>query len=156
VARAIRSVASEERPDNVLEPIESLGEELSKDRDSLAHFLDLLRLLDERGLLRLASDFAATNEELIRLGVDWLSRPETQRAVKNLRVLVRALERIDPDRLERVVREIGHAVDQGSKVGPSGPRIGAFALLRQLGDPDTNRGLRVLLAALKDFGAETK
>jgi uncharacterized protein YjgD (DUF1641 family) len=156
VARAIRSVAAAPPPPATSEPSRAFGEELERDRESLAHFLELLRLLDERGLLRLASDFAATNEELIRVSVDWLSRPGTLRAVQNLRVLLGALERIDPVRLEKLITEAGHAVDQASQVGPPGRRVGALGVLRQLGDPDTNRGLRVLLAALRDFGAQTR
>ena len=146
----------EEPSEGVLETGGVLGDELAKDRDALAHFLELLRLLDEKGLLRLASDFAASNEELLRVGVDWLSRPGTLRAVQNLRVLLEAFERVDPQRLERLIAEVGHAAELAARVGPPGRRAGPVALIRLLGDPETNRGLRVLLAALKDFGAESR
>jgi uncharacterized protein YjgD (DUF1641 family) len=154
MARAIRAVESPATP---VDPLTQgdLGREVEKDREALGHFLELVRVLDERGVLRLAGDFAAANEELVRVGTDWLTRSGTQRAIRNLRVLVEALERIDPDKLERLIGEVGRAVDRGTSVGPSERPLGAFALLRQLGDPDTNRGLRVLLAALKDFGVET-
>jgi uncharacterized protein YjgD (DUF1641 family) len=156
VAQPIHSVASEEHPEEVPEPTGVLGDELTKDRDALVHFLELIRLLDEKGLLRIATDFAASNEELLRVSVDWLSRPGTLRAVQNLRVLLEALERIDPKRLEKLITEAGHAADLASQVGPPGRRVGVLALLRQLGEPETNRGLRVLLAALKDFGAKNR
>jgi uncharacterized protein YjgD (DUF1641 family) len=156
VARPIHSVASEGHAEEVPEPIGVLEDELTKDREAMLHFLELIRLLDEKGVLRIATDFAANNEELLRVSVDWLSRPGTLRAIQNLRVLLEALERIDPKRLEKLITEAGHAADLASQVGPPGRRVGVLALLRQLGDPETNRGLRVLLAALKDFGSKNR
>lgn len=156
MARAIRSIASEEPSGGSEKTTTILGEDLDRDRTALDHFLELLRLLDERGLLRLASDFAASNDDLLRVAVDWLTRPGTVRAVRNLRVLLEALERIDPKRLERLITEAGRAAEQASRVAPTERRVGTLALLRQLGDPETNRGLRVLLAALKEFGIDSK
>jgi uncharacterized protein YjgD (DUF1641 family) len=155
MARATRVV---ETPETSTETLTAgdLGREVERDRESLTRFLELVRVLDESGTLRIISDFSAANEDVIRFGVEWLSRPGTRRAVQNLRLLLETFEKIDPARLERLIGEFGRAIERGLKVGPSGPPLGAFAMLRQLGDPDTNRGLRVLLAILKDFGAENR
>jgi uncharacterized protein YjgD (DUF1641 family) len=155
MARAIRVVETPETPGGA--PSDGdLARSVEQDRESVARFLELVRALDESGVLRIVRDFSAANEDLIRVGVEWLGRPGTRRAVQNIRILLETLEKIDPARLERLIREVRDAIDRGASVGPPGPALGAFGLLRQLGDPDTNRGLRVLLAILKDFGVESK
>ncbi len=154
MARPIRSVVPTGKSDEAIESLGDVGEEVARRQDSLRNFLELLRLLDEQGVLRLVSDFVTANEELIRISVDWLSRPENLRTVQNVRVLLASLERIGPAQLERLLRELTRALDRASAVGPAGPRLGAFGLLRQLGDPETNRGLLVLIAALQGFGVD--
>jgi uncharacterized protein YjgD (DUF1641 family) len=155
MARAIRAVEAPETSADSL-TAGDLGREVERDRESLTRFLEFVRVLDESGILRIVSDFSAANEDLIRLAVEWISRPGAQRAIQNLRVLLETLEKIEPAKLERLLGEFGRALDRGIKVGPSERPLGAFALLRQLGEPDTNRGLRVLLEALKDFGVENR
>jgi uncharacterized protein YjgD (DUF1641 family) len=155
MARAIRAVEAPETSADSL-TAGDLGREVERDRESLTRFLEFVRVLDESGILRIVNDFSAANEDLIRLAVEWISRPGAQRAIQNLRVLLETLEKIEPAKLERLLGEFGRALDRGIKVGPSERPLGAFALLRQLGEPDTNRGLRVLLEALKDFGVENR
>jgi uncharacterized protein YjgD (DUF1641 family) len=154
MARPIHSVTTTDRSADAPTGIGNIARETQKDREALSHFLDLIRVLDERGVLRLLSDLATTNDEVIGAGVAWLSRPGASRAVRNLRVLLETLERVDPNQLDRLIREVGRAFDRGSKVPRSDRRLGALALLRQLGEPETNRGLRVLLALLKDLGSD--
>lgn len=155
MARAIRAVRPAEGQNEALEAVTELGSELEKDREALSHFLELLRLLDERGILRLLRDVSRVNEEVVRVGVEWLSRPGSVRAIQNLRVLLATLERIEPARLQKALADIGQAMERAADVAPVGPRLGAIALLRQLGEPETNRGLRVMLAILKDFGTKS-
>jgi len=126
--------------------------ELEATEESLRHFLELIRLLDERGVLRLLSDLLEDNEELVRVSVDWLSRPENVRAIQNLRALARAVQEIDPAKLETVATSMARAVDRAADVPVEGERRGAFAVLRQLGEPDVNRGFRVFLEFLRSLG----
>jgi uncharacterized protein YjgD (DUF1641 family) len=154
LARPIRTVEAPASPDELTRSLEGGARDPVRDQEALTHFLDLLRVLDERGVLRLLGDLASANEEILRVSVDRLSRPGTVRALQNLRVLWGALERIEPARLQRLVDDLDRAMDRGSRVAASERRLGALALLRELGEPQTNRGLRVLLAMLKEFGAE--
>ncbi|MGI0071514.1 MAG: DUF1641 domain-containing protein [Thermoplasmata archaeon] len=153
MAKPIHAIASTPGGD-VLPPVGDLGEELAGAGEALAKFLNLLKVLEDQGVLRLANDFLSSNEALVRFLVDWLSRAENVRTLQNLKVLLSALERVDPDRLEQVVNGLTEGLDRASKVGPPGPRVGVLGLLRQLGEPGANRGLRVLLATLQDFGQD--
>jgi uncharacterized protein YjgD (DUF1641 family) len=122
---------------------------------SVRHFLELLRLLDERGVLRLVRDLVEDNEELVRVGVAWLSRPENLRAIQSARALLRALQQVDPAQLEATAERLTAAIAAAAAVPPESARRGAWAVLRQLGEPDANRGLQVLLAFLRALGASS-
>lgn len=148
VAEPIHEVAAPATPT----PSELLAEEVQGSKEAVANFLELLRVLDEQGLLRTMTDFLRSNEEILRFAADWLSRPRNLRAVQNLRRVLETLDRVDPERLDRILTEVTEAVERAAAVEPAGPRLGGFAVMRQLGEPETNRGLRVLLAALSKFG----
>ena len=152
VAEPIHQVAAPAAPS----PPELLAEEVQASKDAVANFLELLRVLDEQGLLRTMTDFLRSNEELLRFAADWLSRPRNLRAIQNLRTVLETLDRLDPPRLDRLLTEVTAAVERAAAVEPAGPRIGGFAVMRQLGDPETNRGLRVLLTALSEFGTASE
>lgn len=121
--------------------------------ESLRHFLELLRALDENGVLRLVHDLVDDNQEVIRVGVDWLHSPENVRGIQNLRVLFQTLQQIDSRELEAVAGAMARAVDRAATAPDDGERRGAFAVLRQLGDPEVNRGLRVFLEFLRALGS---
>jgi uncharacterized protein YjgD (DUF1641 family) len=129
---------------------------LEGSEEALRHFLELIRVLDERGVLRLVHDLVENNEELVRVALDWLSRPENVRAVQSLRALARSAEGIDPARLESAATAVLRAVDRAASMPDDGRTRGALSVLRQLGEPDANRGLRILLEILRSIGASTR
>ncbi len=130
--------------------------EFEGSEESMRHFLELVRVLDERGVLRLVRDLVENNEELVRVALDWLSRPENIRAVENVRALVRAAERIDPARLEATGTALVRALDAAASAPDDGRSRGALSVLRQLGEPDANRGLRILLEILRALGSTNR
>jgi uncharacterized protein YjgD (DUF1641 family) len=129
----------------------SLGD-IEGSEESMRHFLELIRVLDEKGVLRLVHDLVEDNEEIVRAGVDWMSRPENVRAIQGVRAVGKAAGMLEPDRLEGLVTALARATDRASTLPRDDRRRGVLSVLRQLGEPEVNRGLQIFIEFLRALG----
>lgn len=121
---------------------------------------DLLRLLHERGILRLAHNFLGALPEIGGIVARGLNSPGTVNAVGNLALLFEMLGRVPPSDLARILAGLSAALerlgqtpeertDAERRAAAPGLR-GALGLLR---DEALWQGLAPVLDALRAFGA---
>jgi len=112
-------------------------------REAVERTLDLLRALNERGLLDGARAILEGNEASGRAIREFLMRSQDLRIARNLRAAFELLAAIDLG---------GGGRGAGRSPGAPARPMGLLELRRRLRDPDVSAGLEVVLGALAAIG----
>lgn len=111
----------------------------------------LIETLHASGTLRVLNGFFGQFDDVMDVTLDQLTNEPGRHAVVNLMILAKGLTHLDPDDLQAVQTgtEKGlRAARESMKEGPPG----LLTLMRQLGHPDTRRGLNAMLVFLQTLG----
>jgi uncharacterized protein YjgD (DUF1641 family) len=115
--------------------------------EAIEHALDLLRALDERGMLDAGRALLRDDPAASRALTGFLHDAQSLRIARNLRALAELLSVVDLDR----VGARGSAADAGA-LRP----MGLLELRRRLRDPDVSAGVHRVLDALAEIGRATR
>lgn len=132
-------------------PPTRLSRELEDSAGSLAALLDLVRLLDERGVLRLGSDLLRQQDRVVEVFTERLDPTEVRALLRAARSLADVVRKVDARTLESLAGRIPAALREGERSLKDAP-VGPFDVIAALGDPDVNRGVRMLLGFLRGLG----
>ncbi|QOR39557.1 DUF1641 domain-containing protein [Billgrantia diversa] len=122
--------------------------------DAREELEQLLQMLHEHGVLRLAKDMVGANTAVASVVVDGLGKESTLNAIQNLAVLGMMLSDIPPERFYRVAFAVKEAIDrigqhQPGEEGSDAPGVsGAY---RMLNDDELWRAVSPLVEGLKAF-----
>lgn len=113
----------------------------------------LLETLHQHGVLRLANDLVAANNEVAEVLVKGLQREGTLNAIQNISVILLALSSIPPERVYKLafgLRDMAVALsERGETEAQKAPGVhGAWKMLQ---DDDLWRSLSPLLNGIKAF-----
>lgn len=113
----------------------------------------LLETLHQHGVLRLANDLVAANQEVAEVLVKGLQREGTLNAIQNISVILQALSSIPPERVYKLafgLRDMAVALsDREQSEEQKAPGVhGAWKMLQ---DDDLWRSLSPLLNGIKAF-----
>jgi uncharacterized protein YjgD (DUF1641 family) len=133
----------------------TLATDLAATDESVRELLELVRLLDERGLLRFASDLLREEDRVVAVLSDRVPPDGVRRAMRNLEVLVKTFRDIDPKTLDALARGVPGALEAARRAQGDEP-LGILAILRVLRDPEVNRGVRMVLGFLRGIGADSR
>jgi uncharacterized protein YjgD (DUF1641 family) len=114
-------------------------------REAIERALDLLRALDERGLLEGARATIEGGGAAGRAVEEFLARSRNLRVARNAKALFELFSRLD---LDSMLRAPGGSSPGQAPVRP----IGFLELRRRLRDPDVSAGLDAVLSALAEIG----
>ncbi|MDU6925451.1 DUF1641 domain-containing protein [Franconibacter helveticus] len=116
----------------------------------------LLQTLHEHGVLRLANDLVASNNEWMQVIVSGLSRKGSLNTIQNISVLLLALSTIPPERMYKLafglrdfMAELSREEEQPESASNSAP--GARGAWKMLHDDELWHSLTPLLNGLKAF-----
>lgn len=116
----------------------------------------LLQTLHEHGVLRLANDLVASNNEWMQVIVSGLSRKGSLNTIQNISVLLLALSTIPPERMYKLafglrdfMAELSREEEQPESANNSAP--GARGAWKMLHDDELWHSLTPLLNGLKAF-----
>jgi uncharacterized protein YjgD (DUF1641 family) len=154
VARPIRARPSpSEAPSGAL--TEALVPDLEASSEAIRQLLELIRALDERGILRFSTDLLREEDRVIEVLSERFRPEDLRRAVANLEVLVRVFRDIDPAALGGIARALPSALTEARRA-ESDPAMGLFEMVSVLRDPDVNRGVRMVLGFLRGVGRSSQ
>ncbi|GAL59488.1 hypothetical protein EV102420_18_00660 [Pseudescherichia vulneris NBRC 102420] len=116
----------------------------------------LLQTLHEHGVLRLANDMVASNNDWLKVIVDGLSRKGSLNVIQNISVLLMALSTIPPERMYKLafglrdfMAELSREEEQPQSENGSAP--GARGAWKMLHDDELWHSLMPLLNGMKAF-----
>jgi uncharacterized protein YjgD (DUF1641 family) len=154
MARPIRARPSS--PPRLREsPSEALAPDLASSLDSLRGLLELVRLLDERGLLRFSTDLLREEDRVVKVVTERFPPGEVRGALRNLEVLVRTFADLDPATLDVLSRSVPGALKEAERA-QADRTMGLLEIMTTLRDPEVNRGVRMVLGFLRGIGRERR
>lgn len=148
MARPIRVRPTPTEPstwEEVLEP------EITTSAESVRELLELVRLLDERGLLRFANDVLREEDRVVEVVTRRIEADDLRKAIRNLEVLVRTFRALDPATLGALAQGVPAALDESHRAERDRP-VGILEIISLLRDPEVNRGVRMVLGFLRGIG----
>ncbi len=151
MARPIRSRPAASETSTAVGLSEELGPDLAASADSLRALLALLRLLDEKGLLRLGHDLLREEDRVVEVLTQRLPASDVRGAMRAATALAAALRDVDSATLAAWTARVPRALAEAERAA-SGPPVGPVEVLAALNDPDFNRGVRLTLGFLRGAG----
>ena len=131
----------------------ALPESLEASADSLRGLLELIRLLDEKGYLRLGTDVLRSEDRMISVLTERVDPADVRALVRSVQRLGAVLGPVDPEAARWLGRRLPNAL-VGARHGETEPPLAALDIVKALGEPEVNRGVRMVLGFLRGFGRD--
>ncbi len=131
----------------------SVSEALDASADSLRNLLELIRLLDEKGFLRLGTDVLRSEDRMISVLTERVDPADVRALVRSVQRLGAVLGPVEPEAARWLGRRLPNAL-QGARQGEAEPPLAALDILKALSEPDVNRGVRMVLGFLRGIGRD--
>jgi len=116
--------------------------------EALLATYDILQGLHDRGVLDLFKGALGSSEKILQILVDTGNSPEVIRAIRNLMILAKILDAVDPELLESLERAVPKTLADAKTSKAPGP----WELIKQASSDDTRRALGVMTNILTAFG----
>jgi len=116
--------------------------------EALLATYDILQGLHDRGVLELVKGALGSGDKVLQILVDAGNTPEVIRGIRNLMILARMLDGIEPELLEGLERAMPEALAEAKKPQPPG----FLQLLKKLFSRDTRRVMATMVYVLESLG----
>ena len=130
------------------DPAERLADALHKHTDALVSALELLQLLDDRGVLNLLRGLVGAGDQLVGILTAAAGTPESLRGMRNFILLTKFFTSIPPEVLDSLVRTAA----EGAEREKANQAPGFLQLLRRAGSEDSRHAMAVTLDLLESVG----
>jgi uncharacterized protein YjgD (DUF1641 family) len=116
--------------------------------EALLAAYDVLQGLHDRGALELIKGALGSSDKVLQILVDAGNTPEVIRGIRNLMILAKIFDAIEPELLEGLERAAPEGLAAAKKTEP----LGFLALMKKLFSRDTRRVMSVAACVLESFG----
>jgi uncharacterized protein YjgD (DUF1641 family) len=118
--------------------------------EALLAVYDILQGLHDRGVLDALKGVLNASDFVLETAVETAKTPEAIRRIRNLILLSKKLDSIEPEVLGHLIDSIPEGLAQSSAKGTEPP--GLFSLVRKFSNRDSRRGLAAAANILETFG----
>src|SRR5271163_2689034 len=125
-----------------------LEEALNQHTDAIISAVELLQLLDDRGILNLLRGLVGAGDQLTGILASAAGAPESLRGVRNFILLTKFFANMPPEVLESLV----HAATKGAEREKAQAGPGLLQLLRRAGSENSRHAIAVTLDLLESVG----
>ena len=130
------------------DPAERLADALHKHTDAIVSALELLQLLDDRGVLNLLRGLVGAGDQIVGMLTAAAGAPESLRGMRNFILLTKFFSSIPPEVLESLVR----TASEGAEREKANRAPGLLQLLRRAGSENSRHAMAVTLDLLESVG----
>ena len=127
---------------------ERLQEALDNHADAIVSAIELLQLLNDRGVLDLLRGLVAAGDQLVGMATAAADSPESIRGMRNFILLTKFFAGIPPD----VLKSLVHAVEQGAQREKANRAPGLLQLFRRRNSENSRHAIAVTLDLLESVG----
>lgn len=126
-----------------------LAQALGVQPEALREWGRLVQAFHDHGILTILVALVEQSPAIGALAVDQVARPDRIAALRNLIGLLTEISQMSPETLRRLQK--GWQAASRTVSADQAP-LGIWGLVRTLGDPDVNRGIRLVVEGLKRLG----
>jgi len=130
------------------DPMERLEDALHKHTDAIVSALELLQLLDDRGVLNLLRGLVGAGDQIVGMLTSAAGAPESLRGMRNFILLTKFFASVPPEVLESLVR----TASEGAEREKANRAPGLLQLLRRAGSENSRHAMAVTLDLLESVG----
>ncbi len=116
--------------------------------EALLEAYELLQGLHDKGILEILRGAIGSGEKVLQIAVDTANTPEVIRGIRNLVILAKLADSIEPELLEDLSQAVPQSLDQVRTQKP----LGLFQLMKKLCSQDSRRALTVATRILEAVG----
>lgn len=116
--------------------------------EALLATYDILQGLHDRGILELLRGVLGSSEQVLEMVVDAANTPPVIRGIRNLLIMAKLADSIDPALLEGLAQAVAEALAQSKESKP----MGLMQLMKKLNSQDSRRVLGASAAILESLG----
>lgn len=145
------AVSDETKREQDLKEIEA---SLANHKEAVLETIDLLGHLHDRGILSLLNGLFSQGDEVFRILVQELNKPNNSRVLENLLGLAGVLGSIDIDRLKMLAEKANNGLKEATETDAAQQPSNVFELLKVLKDPEINRSIGMMVQFFKGMGKE--
>jgi uncharacterized protein YjgD (DUF1641 family) len=137
------------RPRDPREPLYHRLEEAPREHvEALLSAYEVLQGLHDRGVLELLRGALGSSDKVLQILVDAANTPEAIRGIRNLMILARIADTLEPELLEGLATAVPEGLAQAKKPEP----LGFWQLLKKVCSQDTRRALTAMTCVLESLG----
>jgi uncharacterized protein YjgD (DUF1641 family) len=118
--------------------------------EALLAVYDILQSLHDRGVLDALKGVLSASDFVLETAVETAKTPEAIRRIRNLILLSKKLDSIEPEVLGHLIDAVPEGLAQTSAEGTKPP--GLLALVQKFSSKDSRRGLAAAANILEQFG----
>ncbi|SFE36239.1 DUF1641 domain-containing protein [Alteribacillus iranensis] len=157
MARKIESIkkwelTEEEKRQKDLREIEDA---LIDNKEAILQTVDILNHANNNGLLSLVNGLLSEGEQVLKVLMDAINKPESTNAIRNLLLILGVAGKLNIKELEPILLKVNNGIEHVSENSGSGQKTGYLDLVRALKDPEINRALTLMMTFLKGMGQDT-
>jgi uncharacterized protein YjgD (DUF1641 family) len=137
------------QPRDPREPLYHRLEEAPREHvEALLTAYEVLQGLQDRGVLELLRGALGSSDKVLQILVDSANEPEVIRGIRNLMILARIADALEPELLEGLATAVPEGLEQAKKAEP----LGFWELLKKVCSKDTRRALTAMTCLLESLG----
>ena len=116
--------------------------------EALLVMYDILQRLHDKGVLELVRSGVGAGDSLLKMAVEMANTPEAIRGMRNLIILAKLADSLEPEMLEGLAKAIPETLAQAKTEKP----LGMFQLLRKMCSEDTRRAATLMVKITEALG----
>jgi uncharacterized protein YjgD (DUF1641 family) len=137
------------QPRDPREPLYHRLEEAPREHvEALLTAYEVLQGLHDRGVLELLRGALGSSDKVLQILVDSANEPEVIRGIRNLMILARIADALEPELLEGLATAVPEGLEQAKKAEP----LGFWELLKKVCSKDIRRALTAMTCLLESLG----
>jgi uncharacterized protein YjgD (DUF1641 family) len=137
------------QPRDPREPLYHRLEEAPREHvEALLTAYEVLQGLQDRGVLELLRGALGSSDKVLQILVDSANEPEVIRGIRNLMILARIADALEPELLEGLATAVPEGLEQAKKAEP----LGFWELLKKVCSKDIRRALTAMTCLLESLG----
>lgn len=138
------------------ENLREVMDELADNKDAILETIRFFKLLHEQGNLSMMNAMISYQETIMENVSYEANRGDNAVILKNLTRLLDLLGQLNLEGVDQLTNKLGRKRAVEDEEFPEVENIGFIKMMKTLKDPDVNRGLSILLLALKGVGSKSK
>ncbi|WP_018924286.1 DUF1641 domain-containing protein [Salsuginibacillus kocurii] len=134
--------------------LEELQETLLENKEAITKTVELLGNLEKQGILNLLNGLVSEGDQVLRVLVQNLDKPENTQAIRNGLLMMSTLGLVNMKELEPILLKVNAGIERVGENADTDESTGYLDMVRALKDPEVNRAVTLTLNFLKGMGEE--